>query len=428
MTPDQMDIFRTAQDVRLGAEWEPFAGLPISEAELRAFLDGVPYARRTERFAAEPVPVPAQLSAGRRVPVSSTQEAFGRIMGELARSDLALAERIVTTSPDVTVSTSLGAWVSRRSVFNRKEHEDVFRAQQVTSPTLWRESRTGQHVELGIAENNLFLNLAALGLSHELFGARLLPVGTLYDPFIARGLDALTYATYQDARFLLVATPSGVTLAPEGGAHQSIGTPLVGMALPGLTYFEPAYADELAIVMRWAFAHLQAKEGGSVYLRLTTRAIAQPTRTMADALAGEVLAGAYWLTPPRQGAELAIVAMGAVLPEALDALALVAEDIPGAGLLVVTSPDVLHADWRREGAGSHLARLLRDLPPSARLVTVQDGHPATLSWLGAVRGHRIWPLGVEGFGQSADIRDLYKVVGLDADAILDACARACLGR
>ena len=162
--------------------------------------------------------------AGARRP-ASTQEAFGRIMGELARSDLPLAARIVTTSPDVTVSTSLGGWVGRREVFSRREHEDVFRAEQVLSPTPWRESRPGQHLELGIAENNLFLNLASLGLAHELFGARLLPVGTLYDPFIARGLDALNYACYQDARFLLVATPSGITLAPEGGAHQSIGTP-----------------------------------------------------------------------------------------------------------------------------------------------------------------------------------------------------------
>ena len=146
-------------------------------------------------------------------------------MGELARSDLPLAARIVTTSPDVTVSTSLGGWVGRREVFSRSDHEDVFRAEQVLSPTPWRESRAGQHLELGIAENNLFLNLASLGLAHELFGARLLPVGTLYDPFIARGLDALNYACYQDARFMLVATPSGITLAPEGGAHQSIGAP-----------------------------------------------------------------------------------------------------------------------------------------------------------------------------------------------------------
>src|SRR5699024_6441044 len=113
------------------------------------------------------------------------------------------------------------------------------------------------------------LMLTALGLSAANFGSRLLPIGTVYDPFIARGLDALNYGCYQDSRFLLVATPSGVTLGPEGGAHQSINSPLIGMGQPGLTYFEPAWADELAHLMRWSFQHMQAADGGSVYLRLT---------------------------------------------------------------------------------------------------------------------------------------------------------------
>src|SRR5207253_4413212 len=136
----------------------------------------------------------------------------------------------------------------------------------------------GQHIELGIAENNFFLLMAALGLAGPLFGARLLPVGTLYDPFIERGLDALNYACYQDARFMLVATPSGITLAPEGGAHQSIITPLIGMGQPLLTMYEPVYVDELAEIMRWSFEHMQAENGGSVYLRLSTRPLVQPER------------------------------------------------------------------------------------------------------------------------------------------------------
>jgi pyruvate dehydrogenase E1 component len=428
MTPEQMAAFRAAMRVPEGEEWSPHAGLEVDRAALDRFLDAVPFRRRTVRFAAPPVAVPEVLPAGRRAAQTSTQEAFGRIMGELARSGLPLASRIVTTSPDVTVSTNLGAWVTRQGVFNRKEHEDVFRAEQVTSPTIWRESRTGRHVELGIAENNLFLTLAALGLAHELFGARLLPVGTLYDPFINRGLDALIYACYQDARFLLVATPSGMTLAPEGGAHQSIGTPLIGISQPGLTSFEPAFADELAVVMRWAFAHLQAADGGSVYLRLTTRQIAQPEREMDANLAAAVLAGGYWLRPPAHGCPLALVVAGAVAPEALAAAEAVAEDIPGLGLLNVTSPDRLHADWRARGAESTAARLLAPLAPDAALVTVLDGHPLALSWLGSVRGQRVRPLGVESFGQSADIPDLYRVKRLDVDAILDACAAACLGR
>ncbi|MGC4085345.1 MAG: hypothetical protein QM736_25290 [Vicinamibacterales bacterium] len=116
---------------------------------------------------------------------------------------------------------------------------------QVASPQQWTQSPAGQHIELGIAENNLFIMLAALGLSHSLFGARLLPIGTVYDPFICRGLDALNYACYQDARFILAGTPSGLTLAPEGGAHQSIYTPLIGMGQPNLVSYEPAFADDL---------------------------------------------------------------------------------------------------------------------------------------------------------------------------------------
>ena len=315
---------------------------------------------------------------------------------------------------------------SRRAVFNRLDHEDVFRAEQVTSPTIWRQSSTGQHLELGIAENNLFLMLASLGLAHDLFGARLMPVATLYDPFIARGLDALIYACYQDARFLLVATPSGITLAPEGGAHQSIGTPLIGMAQPGLTSFEPAFADEVGVTMRWAFGHLQDPKGGSVYLRLSTRAIAQPEREMVPELEGDVLAGGYWLRSPGPGCSLAIAFTGAVAPEALAAHEALLEDMPEAGLLAVTSADRLHADWRANGSRSHAAQLLAPLAPDAALVTVLDGHPATLSWLGAVRGQRVRPLGVDRFGQSADIPDLYALHRIDTDAILDACAAACL--
>ena len=428
MNLEQMAALQAAHGVPHGQEWQVQAGLEVSPDRLAAFLAEVPFGRRVERHEAATVPVPDPLPQGRRAETASTQEAFGRIMGELARSDLPLAARIVTTSPDVTVSTSLGGWVGRREVFGRREHEDVFRAEQVLSPTPWRESRTGQHLELGIAENNLFLNLASLGLAHDLFGARLLPVGTLYDPFIARGLDALNYACYQDARFLLVATPSGITLAPEGGAHQSIGSPLIGMSQPGLTSFEPAFADEVAVVLRWAFAHLQAADGGSVYLRLSTRQIEQPQRTMTAGLEAGVLAGGYWLLPPEQGAELAIVCSGVVAPEALKALALVREDIPGAGLLHVTSADLLDADWRRRGRAGTAAALLAPLAADAALVTVLDGHPATLSWLGAVLGHRVQALGVDRFGQSADLVDLYRVHGLDAAAILDACAAALLSR
>jgi len=407
-----------------GAEWERFAGLDMPEERLSAFLAAVPLAQSGPRaHASERLPVPASLPAprGRR---QSTQEAFGRILGDLAQGDPALADRIVTTSPDVTVSTNLGPWVNRRGIFDRAERADTFREEQVVSAQRWAMSPKGQHIELGIAESNLFLLLAALGLAGPLFGARLLPIGTLYDPFIKRGLDALNYACYQDARFILVATPSGLSLAPEGGAHQSIGEPLIGLAQPGLISFEPAYADELAVLLRWALAEIQEEAGGSVYFRLSTRPVDQPERRIDATLAEGIVAGAYWLHEPMPGAELAIAYCGAVAPEALAALNAVKEDIPGAGLLAITSPDRLHQDWR--AGGGVAARLLARLGRRAALVTVGDFHPAALSWLGAVAGNPIVPLGVDRFGQSGDLPDLYHAYGIDADAIVDAAARACL--
>src|SRR6266700_2671179 len=222
MNPQQMALLQERMAVPEGAEWDPFAGLDLPAQELADFLARVPLAAAGgRRYETEAMAVPPELPVprGRHL---STQEAFGRILGGLASGDSALAARIVTTSPDVTVSTNLGAWVNRRGIFDRAERADTFRDEKVVSAQRWGMGPQGQHIELGIAEHNLFLTLAALGLAGPLFGARLLPIGTIYDPFIKRGLDALNYALYQDARFILVATPAGITLAPEGGAHQSV--------------------------------------------------------------------------------------------------------------------------------------------------------------------------------------------------------------
>ncbi|MFO1055464.1 MAG: 1-deoxy-D-xylulose-5-phosphate synthase N-terminal domain-containing protein [Dongiaceae bacterium] len=450
MNPEQMAEFKAANRIGDGAEWDRFAGLDLPADELESFLGQVPFAGEGRRRRSAPaVPVPAVLPLS-TTPEMSTQEGFGRVMADLAREGGPLADRLVTTSPDVTVSTNLGGWVNRRGVFSRKRREDTFRDEKVVSAQRWLMTPEGQHIELGIAENNLFLLLGALGLSHSLFGVRLLPVGTLYDPFIQRGLDALNYACYQDARFMLVGTPSGITLAPEGGAHQSVSTPLIGMAQDGLAAFEPAFVDELGAIMGWAFDYMQRDgsghseiewlrdvKGGSVYLRLSTRSIAQPDRRIDDRLRRDIIAGGYWLKPPAEGSELAIVYTGALAPEAIAAHEALLEDIPGAGLLAVTSSDRLNAAWHaaerareagERGARCQVERLLAPLAPDANLVTVVDGHPATLSWLGAVRGQRVRALGVEHFGQSGDLPDLYHHYRVDAEAILDACAAACLDR
>jgi pyruvate dehydrogenase E1 component len=449
MNKEQMASFQASSGVPEGEEWAPFSGLGLDHGTLTRFLESVPFnASGPRRYGAERITVPS--IAPPNAERLSTQEAFGRIMGELAQRDELLAGRIVTTSPDVTVSTNLGAWVNRRGIFNRQPREDVFRSQKVVSAQRWGMFPEGQHIELGIAENNLFILLASLGLAHSLFGARLLPVGTLYDPFIARGLDALNYACYKDARFIAVGTPSGITLAPEGGAHQSIGTPLIGMAQDGLASFEPAFADELATILEWAFDYLQRDgtglsdtswlrdvEGGSVYLRLTTRPLTQPKRSLSGEIRDAVIEGGYWLREPGPEAEVAVAYAGAVAEEVMAAGEAMSDEVPGFGILAVTSADRLNAGWHaaeraRESGDSdarcHVERLLEELPATAGLVTVCDGHPAALEWLGSVRGQQVQSLGVEHFGQSGAISDLYRHYRIDSDAILDAVAQLLLKR
>jgi len=449
MTKAQMRAFQHEMNVPQGAEWEPFAGVDDPEA-LMAFLRDAPFfADGPRRYSSAAVPVSEIAPPDDRE--LSTQAGFGKILDALARSDGPLADRIITTSPDVTVSTNLGPWVNRRGLFARDEVSDTFREERVPSTQKWQFSKSGQHIELGIAEMNLFLLLGAAGLSHSLFGERLIPVGTVYDPFVARGLDALNYACYQDARFIIAGTPSGVTLAPEGGAHQSISSPLIGMSQDGLAAFEPAYLDELATIMAWSFDYLQRdgegdpdertwlrdETGGSVYLRLSTRALEQPRRRNDEDFRQGTIDGAYWRREPGPNCDIVIAYQGCVAPEAITAAGMIAEARRDVGVLAVTSADRLNAGWtaaqraRRRGnasATSHIERLLSPLPRHCTLVTVIDGHPATLAWLGAVAGHRTVPLGVEHFGQTGTISDLYQHFGIDADSIVASVSQLSPGK
>jgi pyruvate dehydrogenase E1 component len=450
MTPAQAESLRAAMNIRPGHEWDKFEGLEIAPAELQRFLDRVPFAAGSRRHHAARIEVSADLPMTVQA-VMSTQTGFGTLLNELGRGKSAIAERIVTASPDVTVSTNLGPWVNRRGLFAREALADTFKSERIPSTFNWDFSPKGQHIELGIAEMNLFILLSALGLSHAINGERLVPIGTLYDPFIQRGLDALNYACYQDARFILVATPSGITLAPEGGAHQSIATPLIGLAQDGLAAFEPAFVDELAVILAFAFDYIQRdaeaeasernwlrdETGGSVYLRLSTRPIEQIKRTMTLELRQAIVDGAYWQRPPGPNCQVVVAYAGAVVPEAIQAVGLMAEDRRDVGLLAVTSADRLNAGWtaaqraRERGlvhARSHIEKLLADVPSHCGIVSVIDGHPATLAWLGAVHGHRVRGLGVEHFGQTGSIPELYRHYGIDANAIVAAAAALTPGR
>jgi pyruvate dehydrogenase E1 component len=443
MTITQAHALRRIMNIREGHEWGRFEGLEQEPEVIERFLEQVRFVQqKPRRYRANAVPVPKMLHVPAQ-PAMSTQQGFGLIMNEIGKGDGEFAGRIVTASPDVTVSTNLGGWVNRRALYAREEMLDLFKKERIPSTYNWTFSPKGQHFELGIAEMNLFTMLSALGLSHSIFGERLLPVGTLYDPFIERGLDALNYACYQDARFMVVATPSGVALAPEGGAHQSIATPLIGMAQDGLASFEPAFVDELATIMCWAFDYMQRDGatkpgetvwlrdggGGSVYLRLSTRTLEQPRRKLSPVLEQEIINGGYWMRRPGPNAQVVVAYSGAVAPEAIEAVGLVGEDRRDVGLLAITSADRLNAGWtaaqraREHGLGhaaSHVERLVADVPAHCALVTVIDGHPATLAWLGSVYGHRTRSLGVEHFGQTGTIADLYRHFGIDAQSIAKA--------
>ncbi|APZ50416.1 1-deoxy-D-xylulose-5-phosphate synthase N-terminal domain-containing protein [Salipiger abyssi] len=449
MTKAQMAGWQKDMGVPEGQEWEPFATVEDVPA-LKAFLDSVPFfAKGTRRYSDVRLDVPKiEFASDKEI---STQAAFGKILDELAKGDSELAARIMTTSPDVTGTTGLGAFVNRRKLFAREELKDAFIEHRIPSTAKWNFAPDGQHIELGIAEMNLFLLLGAAGLAHSLWGKRVIPVGTLYDPFVHRGLDALNYACYQGARFLIAGTPSGVTLAPEGGAHQSVGTPLTGMAQDGLASFEPAFADELAVIMEWAFDYLQRdgegdpdertwlrdETGGAVYLRLTTKPLEQPGKRVDDAFRQGAIDGGYWLRKPGPNCSVVIAYQGSVADEAIAAAGMIGEHRRDVGVLAVTSADRLNAGWtaaQRErargnpAATSHVESLLAELPSHCSIVTVIDGHPATLSWLGSVQGHRTIPHGVEHFGQTGTIGDLAHHFGIDRHAIANSVSELTLGR
>ena len=451
MNKPQMAGFQAQIGVAEGDEWAPMAAIPAKrQSEVKAFLDQVPFFQSGPRRFSDAA-VAGEGPVFLEDKELSTQAGFGKILDEIGKQDGPLSERIVTTSPDVTVSTNLGGWVNRKGLFARLGRDDTFKDEKVPSMQKWQFSPDGQHLELGIAEMNLFLLLGAAGLSHSLFGERLLPVGTVYDPFVARGLDALNYACYMDSRFMIIGTPSGISLAPEGGAHQSIGSQLIGISQDGLASFEPAYLDELSVIMDWSFDYMQREglsepdgrtwlrddSGGSVYLRLSTRPLEQVLHRRDDEFAQGVIDGGYWLREPGPNAEIIIAYQGCIAPEAIEAAGRIGSGRRDIGVLAVTSADRLNAGWsaaktarrnKHADASCHVEHLLDRLPPHCVLITVTDGHPLTLSWLGSVAGHRVIPLGVEHFGQTGTIQELYRHHGIDTDTIVHAAEEATPGK
>ncbi len=379
-----------------------------------------------ERVSTPPIPTELGREHGA---VVSTQRAFGRFLNDLSREAPELAKRVVTVSPDVASSTNLGGWINKVGIWSMRERRDWF-ADDPESLVHWREGERGQHIELGIAEGNLVGLLGELGLTWARDGQPLLPIGTMYDPFVNRALEPWSFGIYAGGQSILVGTPSGVTLAPEGGAHQSVSTPSVGLEQPGCVAWEPAFGQDLEWTLLHALAQLGKPGGTSAYFRLSTRGIDQDLAEVpSDAESREerrlaVLSGGYRLREATGSPDVTLVGLGAIMPEVCAA----ADELDQAGVHVdvvcLTSPAlVFRALRRRQGLGKGDESLLDRLFPADRvapIVSVLDGHPHTLAFLGAIRTVPVAPLGVNDFGQSGDIQDLYAHFDIDADAIVGA--------
>jgi pyruvate dehydrogenase E1 component len=411
--------------------WARFApGSPEAELCGRA-------AQRLERAPLErhsPPPVPADVGrehAGK----ASTQQELGRFFSDLAHAAPAVAAHVVSVSPDVASSTNLGGWINRVGVWNVGDRVDWF-ADDTDTLVRWRESSHGQHIELGIAEGNLVGLLSELGATWSRDGQPLLPIGTIYDPFVNRALEQWSFGMYAGGQSILIGTPAGVTLAPEGGAHQSIITPSVGLEQPRCVAWEPAFGQDLEWVLLAALSGLAHEDGHSSYLRLSTRPVDQALAVVPaagparDARRRAVLAGGYRLREAENddAPRVTLVGMGVVMPEVLAAAEELSADGIATAVVCLTSADLvfraLQARRGLDGGGAPagdavLGKLFPDSSASP-LVTVLDGHPHTLSFLGAVNDTPISCLGVQDFGQSGDVEDLYRHFGIDAETIVGA--------
>jgi len=437
LSETQINDLRKRNGLTLETEWDQFVKDSEEDRVCRAVGGDI----NNKKLTARPqLKIPHEVSIAIGKKPLSTQEVFGRLLTGLGAIP-EIAERMVTTSPDVSVSTNLGGWINKFGVFSSDEQPNYLGDDRLLR---WNEGPQGRHVELGLSEMNLFLALHAFGLGHELHGEHLLPIGTVYDPFVCRGLDALIYALYNGARFILIGTPSGITLAPEGGAHQSTVTTSLGMELPNMTYAEPCYARSLDWLLCNGLERLGTPDGDSMYLRLSTRPIDQtPFENVlaargADGLRADVLAGGYRLYEPTdttRSTDLIIAATGSVVPEALAAAKLLEAEGINAVVIDICSPDRIYRGWRnaqqeatRNGVTTrdvgHWGKLLNESERRLPILTVQDAASHSLAWLGSVYGARTVPVGVDEFGQSGTIAELYGIFDLLPEQLVNAALLA----
>lgn len=438
LNPEQIDEMRERLGFSADTEWDRFD--PDSEAGQLCHQVGSSI-NNPEPTPRPKITVPESTRPVARTGSASTQEAFGRALAALG-NDPDIAPRIVTTAPDVSISTNLGGWINKMGVYSPEERDAHGGDERILK---WAPSPSGQHIELGISEMNLFMLLGQLGLSHDHHGEQLIPIGTVYDPFVLRGLDAFIYGIYNDARFIVTGTPSGVTLAPEGGAHQSTITASVGLELPNLHYVEPAFAGEVEWLLADAVEQIADPDGMSTYLRLSTRPLDQaPFAAALDRLGEEqlkrlVLAGGYRLVEPEHAEEVSdvedqsavtIVTTGAMAPEALAAAAELEREGVLATVIHLSSPGRVYASWRESFTnikGGHVvdrpSHIHRLIPPSERdrpIISVHDAASHSLAWIGSALGVKQFALGVDRFGESGTIADLHEITGISSGSIVNA--------
>ncbi len=407
---------------------DPWAPFPPDSPEASLCAAARARLARAEIPPQQPPPVPPDLGRTHQGTIS-TQQAFGRFFVDLGRVAPDISSRVVTVSPDVGTSTNLGGWINHAGIWNPRDRTDWF-ADDTNTLVHWRENPTGQHIELGIAEVNLVGMLGELGATWSRDGEPLLPIGTIYDCFVNRALEPWSFGIYAGGQSVLVGTPSGISLAPEGGAHQSITTPAIGIGQPGCIAWEPAFGQDLEWTLLEALGRLGRRGGTSSYLRLSTRPIDQALAGLPEDQAGlerrrqQCLAGGYALRRSTQPPQVTVVAMGVTVVEASAA----ADELERAGiacdLLCLTSADLIYRALRaRQGLAQGEDLILGSLfPPDRRapIVTVQDGHPHALAFLAAIHGDVVSGLGVDDFGQSGDVEDLYTHFGIDAETIVGA--------
>lgn len=425
LTVDQYGELAARMGENPDAPWTRFDPASPEGQLIRSAADNL---RREAQPVVAPPKVPVDFG---RTPTgtATTQAALGRALLDLNRSAPDVARRVVTVSPDVSSSTNLAGWLNKVGVWSVEERQNWF-SDDAETVMHWREKPTGQHIELGIAEVNLVSLLGELGSTWSRWGQPLFPIGVLYDPFVERALEPWSYGIYTGGQSILVGTPSGVTLAPEGGAHQSIKTPSIGLEQPGCTSYEPAFALDAEWTLLASMSQLGRPDGKSAYLRLSTKPIDQQLAAVPEDPAArerrrrQVVAGGYMLRQTEHPSAT-IVTMGALVPEAVAASERLAAQGTPVDVVCVTSPGLLYEalqgrNGQNEDAPSWILDQILPQERSVPMVTVLDGHPHTLAFLAGVNQVKSRNLGVHRFGQAGDMDDVYRYHGIDADSIVRA--------